>query len=229
MMLLSVVEGTQEIISSQTVWEFLESGGPIMVPIALCSVVALAFAMERLIFLRRHKVAPAGVAEAVQMLHEGRSGDALSRTRELDGAAARILAAGLRREGMPVEQIERAMEDQSKKEIEKLRSNIRPLQLIAGITPLLGLLGTVMGIQDSFHLVVRAGLGKPEHLASGIEEALVTTIAGLTVAIPTLLVAFYLTARARRLMLQVDDLLSPVIEVLTPSKTHNQKESPRAS
>ncbi|MHC4897658.1 MAG: MotA/TolQ/ExbB proton channel family protein [Planctomycetota bacterium] len=224
-----VVEGTQEIISSQTVWEFLESGGPIMVPIALCSVVALAFAMERLIFLRRDKVAPAGVAEAVQMLHEGRSGDALTRTRELDGAAARILAAGLRREGMPVEQIERAMEDQSKKETEKLRSNIRPLQLIAGITPLLGLLGTVMGIQDSFHLVVRAGLGKPEHLASGIEEALVTTIAGLTVAIPTLLVAFYLTARTRRLMLQVDDLLAPVIEVLTPSPTHSQKEPPRAS
>ncbi len=127
---------------------------------------------------------------------------------------------------MALEDIERGMEDQGKKEFEKLRLNIRPLQLIAAITPLLGLLGTVIGIQDSFHLVVRAGLGKPEHLASGIEEALVTTIAGLTVAIPALLVAFWLTGRVRQLMLHVDDLLSPAVEVLAKPA---RKEKRRAT
>ncbi len=222
----ALLEQAQEVVSSQTVWEFLQSGGPIMVPIALCSVVALAFTMERLIFLRGSNVSPAGVTEAVEMVHAGRTGDALARTKELDAPAVRILTAGLRREGMPLEHIEHAMEDQAKKEMDKLRSNIRPLHLIATITPLLGLLGTVMGIQDSFHLVVRAGLGKPEHLASGIEEALVTTIAGLTVAIPSLLLAFYLGARVRRLMLLVDELLSPVIEVLT---AHTAKEPRHAT
>ena len=223
---LPLFEQAQEIVSSQTVWEFLQSGGPIMVPIALCSVVALAFAMERMIFLRRTNVAPAAVTEAVEMLHAGRTDDAVARTKDVDAPAVRILAAGLRREGMPLEHIEHAMEDQAKKEMDKLRSNIRPLHLIAAVTPLLGLLGTVMGIQDSFHLVVRAGLGKPEHLASGIEEALVTTIAGLSVAIPSLLLAFYLSSRVRGLMLRVDALLSPVIEILTG---HTQKEPHHAT
>jgi biopolymer transport protein ExbB len=229
--MLALAENVQEIVSSQTVWEFLESGGPVMVPIAICSVVALAFAMERLIFLRREKVVPAGVGEVVELLRSGQVAEAKERAQELTGPAARILAAGLRRQGMALEDIERGMEDQGKKEVDKLRSNIRPLQLIAAITPLLGLLGTVMGIQDSFHLVVRAGLGKPEHLASGIEEALVTTIAGLTVAIPALLVAYYLNGRVRQLMLQVDELLSPVLEVLTKPvrKTTRGKESRRAT
>ena len=186
-----------------------------MVPIAPCSVVALAFAMERLLFLRKQRVIPVAVTETLQLVQQGRTDKALARRPELNTPAGRILQAGMRRQGMPLEQIERAMEDQGKKEIEKLRSNILPLHLIAAVTPLLGLLGTVMGIQDSFHLVVRAGLGKPEHLAGGIEEALVTTIAGLTVAIPALLAAFYLTGTVRRLMLHVDDLLAPVVEVLT--------------
>ncbi len=210
-----LMERAQEIVSSQTMWEFLESGGPIMVPIAVCSVVALAFALERLIHLRRDRVLGAGVTEAVELLKAGDSATARARAADLTGPAARILGAGLRRQGMALEDIERGMEDQGRKEMEKLRSNIRPLQLIAAITPLLGLLGTVIGIQDSFHLVVRAGLGKPEHLASGIEEALVTTIAGLCVAIPALLVAHYLSSRVRRLMLQVDELLSPALEALT--------------
>lgn len=221
-----LAERTQEIVSSQTVWEFLESGGPIMVPIAICSIVALAFAMERLIFLRRDKIVPAGVAEAMELLQAGQTAEARARAQELTGPAARILAAGFRRQGMALEDIERGMEDQGKKEFERLRLNIRPLQLIAAITPLLGLLGTVIGIQDSFHLVVRAGLGKPEHLASGIEEALVTTIAGLTVAIPALLVAFWLTGRVRQLMLHVDDLLSPAVEVLAKPA---RKEKRRAT
>lgn len=227
---LGVVEKVQEIVSSQTVWEFLESGGPVMVPIAICSVVALAFAMERLLFLRPQKVVAAGVGEVVELLGSGQVAEAQGRARALEGPAARILAAGLRRQGMALEDIERGMEDQGKKEVEKLRSNIRPLQLIAAVTPLLGLLGTVMGIQDSFHLVVRAGLGKPEYLASGMEEALVTTIAGLTVAIPTLLVAYYLNGRVRRLMLQVDELLSPVLEMLTaPVPEPRGKETHRAT
>ncbi len=93
-----LAERTQEIVSSQTVWEFLESGGPIMVPIAICSIVALAFAMERLIFLRRDKIVPAGVAEAMELLQAGQTAEARARAQELTGPAARILAAGFRRQ-----------------------------------------------------------------------------------------------------------------------------------
>lgn len=205
---------TAEVVTRQTVWEFLSSGGPVMVPIAICSIVALAFGLERLMNLKEHKVVPERIDQAVELLRIGQPDKAMSYSEEMDLPASRILAAGIRRWGRPLEDIERAMEDQGHKENEKLRSNIRPLHIIANVAPLLGLLGTVMGIQESFHRVVKSGLGKPEHLAGGIEEALVTTISGLVVAIPALLLAAHLSAKVRKLMIRTDEKLAPVVELL---------------
>jgi biopolymer transport protein ExbB len=106
------------------------------------------------------------------------------------------------------------MQDQGIKENEKLRGRIRPLVVIANVTPLLGLLGTVLGIMEAFSRVVKTGLGKPEHLAGGIEEALVTTFAGLAVAIPAMLIAAWLTGRVRRFLLLADETVSPAVESL---------------
>ena len=91
---------------------------------------------------------------------------------------------------------------------------IRPIQLIGNIAPLMGLLGTVIGISEAFHRVVKTGMGKPEHLAGGIEQALTTTICGLVVAIPALLVAAHLNSKVRRLMLYVDERVAPAVELL---------------
>src|SRR5690606_19527895 len=127
---------------------------------------------------------------------------------------ARVLAAGLRRLGHPLREVEGAMADQAAKEIEKLRRNIRPLVLIGGIAPLLGLLGTVLGIAEAFRRVSQAGMGKPEVLAGGIELALTTTIAGLCVAIPAMVVAAWLQGRVRALVLWADERLQPAIDAI---------------
>lgn len=198
----------------QTVWEFLSSGGPVMIPIALCSMVALGFALERFRAMRRGKVMPSSIDEIEAKLEANDYGGALRLCDENPSSASRILAAGIRRRGHPIRAVEVAMEDQAAKELEKLRANIRPLTLIGGVAPLLGLLGTVLGIQEAFHRVVKTKMGEPEMLASGIEVALVTTIAGLCVAIPTMLVAAHFSGKARRLMLACDERMAKWVEPL---------------
>ena len=206
----------QQVVATQTVWEFLSAGGYIMIPIGLCSVAVLALSLERWFSLRRERVVPRQIDSAIELLAAGDHDAACAAAQELDAPAGRILMAGMRRRGRGIEDVERAMEDQGGKEVERLRGNIRPLSLIASIAPLLGLLGTVMGIQDAFALIVKAGMGKPEHLAGGIEEALVTTIAGLTVAIPALLVASHFNTKVRRLMIETDEKLTPAVDLLVP-------------
>lgn len=211
-----------EVVSLQSVWDFLASGGPIMIPIGLCSVVALAFALERYLRLTRRQVLPASVDPVLALVAEGRLQEARVAAEQIDAPAARVLVAGLRRVGRAPADVEKAMEDQARKEYERLRRNIRPLSIVAAISPLLGLFGTVIGIAEAFHRVVRTGMGKPEHLAAGIEVALVTTIAGLAVAIPTLVIAAHLTGRARRLMIAIDDRIEPLVEQIAapPGASH---------
>ncbi len=198
----------------QTFGEFLSAGGPVMIPIALCSVVVAGLALERYASLTRARMLPGAVDESLDLVRSSQSQQALEVAESAKSPGTRILAAGIRRQGFPVRDVERVMEDQAHKEADKLRGNIRPLDLIAAIAPLMGLFGTVVGIAEAFHRVVRAGMGKPEQLASGIEMALTTTIAGLAVAIPTMVIAAHLKARVRKLLLATDEKLGPAVEAL---------------
>ena len=128
-----------------------------------------------------------------------------------------MLAAGLRRRGYPLADVEKAMEDRLAEESARLRGNVRGIVLMASVAPLLGLLGTVLGIADAFAAVEQTGLGKAESseaLAAGIKVALYTTIFGLFVAIPATLVAAHLQARARALVAAVAQAVGPAIEAL---------------
>lgn len=203
-----------EVVTKQSLWEFLASGGPVMIPIGLCSVVAFGLAMERYLRVRRGRICPSSMREAVAALQQGRFDDAHALAEKSRSPAGRILLAGLRRRGFTLEEVERVMEDQGRKELDRLHVPIRPIAIIANVAPLLGLLGTVLGIAEAFHQVVLTGMGKPENLAAGIEVALTTTIAGLIVAIPAMLVAAHLGGRVRRLMLHTDDVLAPAVEPL---------------
>jgi biopolymer transport protein ExbB len=213
-MLSALVVQDPEVVSRQTFWSFLESGGPVMIPIAICSVVATAFAMERYLRLRRGLVCPKKTEDALQLVRDGEWMEARARASGMRAPSGRILVAGLRRQGFDLNEVEKAMEDQGQKELERLRAPIRPILLIGNITPLMGLLGTVIGISEAFHRVVRTGMGKPEHLAGGIEQALTTTIVGLVVAIPALLIAAHLNSRVRQLLLFTDEKLAPVVELV---------------
>lgn len=208
------VQEPAETVLVLNIWEFIKAGGVLMIPIGLCSVVALAFALERYSRLRRRSVCPPVVDEALAALARGDAATAAQLCESNPSPATRILAAGLRRAGRSSTDVERAMEDQGRNELEKLRANIRPLNVIATVSPLLGLLGTVIGIQEAFHSVTKTGAGKAEHLAGGIEVALTTTISGMIVAIPVVVVASHLSGRVRRAMVWIDDKLKPAVDMI---------------
>lgn len=200
-----------------TLGEFFSDGGLLMWPILGCSVVVVGLAFERYLSLRLGRVLPRVVQDALEQVTLGNAAVIAAGILEGKAPGARVLAAGLRRQGHLLADVEKAMEDQLGREAALLRGNVRGISLMAAIAPLLGLLGTVVGIADAFATVEQTGLGKAESseaLAAGIKVALYTTIFGLLVAIPATLLAAHLQGRARRLAARLGDALSPAIEAL---------------
>jgi biopolymer transport protein ExbB len=203
--------------TGETIGEFFTAGGMLMWPILGCSVVVAGLALERYMSLRRARIVPTVVVDAVEQCVQGHADVIAAGILESDAPAARVLAAGLRRRGLPLADVEKAMEDRLAEESARMRGNVRGIHLMAAVAPLLGLLGTVMGIADAFAAVEQTGLGKAESsagLAAGIKVALYTTIFGLFVAIPATLLAAYLQARARRLAGAIAAVVAPAIEAL---------------
>ena len=201
----------------ETILELIVAGGPMniafMIGLGLFSLVAAAVALERLVNLRRGRVLPGEFTRGLEEL--ARRGE--RRPEEYDqlcqrnpSPAATILKAGLLRLGRPLTEVEKAMEDAAAREAASLRARVRPLSVISNVAPLIGLLGTVVGMLEAFRVASQAGLGKAELLAKGIYLALETTVAGLVIAIPALLCAAYFNARTERLLRETDERLMDV-------------------
>jgi biopolymer transport protein ExbB len=191
-----------------SVFDFLIAGGPLMVPIGICSVLALGYVIERAIRLRAGQLGSTSYGRRILAAHasSGRAG-ALDVVRQEERPLGRILAAGLRRAGAPTLEREKAVEDAGAREVKRLTANLRPLVVISVIAPLLGLLGTVWGIIVAFAEVAHSqALGRPELLAGGIYQALITTAAGLVVAIPAQTAYFWFKSRIDRFVLRAEDL-----------------------
>jgi biopolymer transport protein ExbB len=187
-------------------YDLILAGGPIMIPIGLCSVVALAYFVERLAALSRARLAPSSFRGELEsaLAHEPVGARAAKAALELCErmpriAIARVMAAGLRRWDASRSDVERAVEEAGSREVGTMTRRLRPLVIITAIAPLLGLLGTVTGMIQAFQVMaLQKGIGKPELLAGGIAEALVTTAAGLFVAIPVQVAYYWLKAKVDR-------------------------------
>ena len=166
--------------------EIILAGGWLMAPILLCSTLAVAIIIERFWTLRKSQVIPDGLSSTVEdwaARHEldGRHLEQLRRESPL----GRIYAAALDNRHRPREVIKEAVEDTGRHVVHDLERFLNTLGTIAGISPLLGLLGTVIGMIKVFSAIMISGVGDANVLAGGISEALITTAAGLTVAIPS--------------------------------------------
>ncbi len=204
-------------VAIQSLWDFVVKGGPMMIPIGLCSLVALTVVMERLVSLRRRTIIPPEFLPAVtKLLDNGADArtEAVEYCRENGTPIANLFAAGIRRLGQPVEVIEKSIEDAGQRVIVKLRKYLRLLSVIASIAPLMGLLGTIFGMINAFQTVAVSGeaLGKTELLAKGIYQAMITTAGGLMLAIPVLVAYHGLAARADRLLGEMDIMTVDFIE-----------------
>ncbi len=210
---------------SPSILELLQRGGVLMYPLYLASFIMAAFGIERAFSLQRRRILPPDVVARIREVSAQSQGPVdvhklLEDIVHSDTPIVRIVRAGLRKAYRPAVEIEKAIEDAGAKEVAKMRRNCKVLSITASVSPLLGLLGTVVGMIKAFMTVAsqEAALGRTELLASGIYQALVTTATGLCIAIPALVLYHIFIDKVERLVIEMDDITLDLVERMsTPS------------
>lgn len=203
-----------------TLFEWFRAGGVLMWPILATSIVALAIAFERFFVLRRATIDTRELMDTVRtILRQGKPDEAIRICDEADAPVARILKAGLLKHDRPKDDIREALENAGSLEIPRLERFLSTLATCANIGPLLGLLGTVQGMLIAFEQIKnKQGLVNPSDLAEGIGNALITTFAGLAVAIPVLVVHNYYIGRVDNMVLEMESSASELTDLLTKDR-----------
>lgn len=220
-----------ETIPTKNLWEIIVSGGVLMIPIGVCSVILVMFVLERLISLRRGRVIPKPfVTRFLEQLREGELDreKALKLCEDNGSPVAEVFAGAVRKWGRPAVEVEQAVIDGGERVTNGLRRYLRVLNGVATVTPLLGLLGTVTGMIRAFNTIAAAdAMGRPKLLASGISEALLTTAGGLTVAIPALIFYLWFVGRVDRLIIDIDAMAQEVVNMISAEELDDKKSGPR--
>ena len=180
-----------------------------LVPFLLASIISVWFTIERVVVLRRTRVIPPEFVDPfMNAIQHGISPEvALEKCESNDSSIAAIFGHGVRKWGRSSVEVEQAMIDGGERQVVQLRRHLRVLNGVATVTPLLGLLGTVIGMIQAFNDIASAGaMGKADQLAAGIAVALLTTAFGLAIAIPSLIMYMYLSGRVESLVIEMDEL-----------------------
>ncbi|MBM79442.1 MAG: hypothetical protein CMJ78_02460 [Planctomycetaceae bacterium] len=207
--------------ANPSIWDMAIAGGLFMVPIAICSVVVIAFTIERLFGLRAEKVIPSRFQLELKKLGSLEKGfdpqAAYKLCQRFRSPLANAVRAALLKTGRPQTEVEKTVEDAVTREATSLSKNIRPINVCATITPLLGLIGTVQGMILAFMVTsttTSTGSEKAQELAQGIYTALVTTFAGLCVAVTAVLCANYLEGKIDALLARMEEIFEEFLQKL---------------
>ncbi len=214
-------------IPTKSLWDMVLAGGPLLAPILVGSFILMIFVFERTVSLRRGRVIPGPfVKRLLLQLREDQLGrePALERCEENSSHVAKVLAAGLRKWGRPAVEVEQAILDEGERAANVLRRYLRVINGVATVCPLLGLLGTVWGMMEAFNAIATSSaMGRPELLASGISQALLTTAAGLFVAIPALIFYLFFVGRVDRLIMDIDSLGQELVGLISAEAVQDKK------
>jgi len=197
------------------VFEVIKAGGWVMLPIILCSTIALAIVLERFWALRRQRICPGNLVSQIWHWANKDELDA-AHIAELRASSplGRVLAAGLMNLNRDRQIMKESIEDTGRHVVVELERYLNTLGTIAAISPLLGLLGTVLGMIRIFTAINVAGLGNQAVLAGGIAEALITTVAGLSVAIPSIMFYRFFRGRVDELVVYMEQQALKMVEIL---------------
>ncbi|MCH9008681.1 MotA/TolQ/ExbB proton channel family protein [candidate division KSB1 bacterium] len=210
----------------EQVLEFFQKGGFVIYPLMLCSVLGLAIIVEKALALRRKSVI---IPEIVNILDDIKGSDdislALSICDRHEGPFANVIRVGLESRDMPKDEIKEALNDQGRQEVHTLERGLVILETIAGISPLLGLLGTVVGILKVFNVIAAVGVGQATALSGGISEALITTIVGLSIGIPAVVVYNYFIDKAEGHILEIEKYSSMLLKKVASFQTNSKVEA----
>jgi biopolymer transport protein ExbB len=197
------------------VFELIKSGGWLMVPILLCSVIALAICIERFWSLSEKKISPPHLLAQVWSWLTANQLDS-NRLKQLkaNSPLGRILASGLTNAKQGRDVMKESIEDTASHVVHDLERHLDTLGTIAVISPLLGLLGTVIGMIDVFAEIMTQGTGNAAALAGGISQALITTAAGLSVAIPAVIMHRYYLRRVDAIVIGLEQETIKLVDAL---------------
>lgn len=207
-------------------WNVLQRGGIIMIPLLLSSIIALAVVIEKIITLRRKKII---IPEIVSIIENLKSlADiklAISICEKNKGPFANIVLIGLKNVHLAKEEMREMFQDQGRQEVRSLQRGLGILETIAAIAPLLGLLGTVVGMIKVFDVISVQGVGQTSALSAGISEALITTVVGLSIGIPTLVFYNYYSDKAENLILDIEKYSNDLEKKIHSFKTDQNGET----
>lgn len=208
-----------ELIPQRNLLQIIQAGGILMIPIIFCSFITLVFVFERAIALRRGRVIPRPFVK--RFLHQLSDGQldreqALALCEDNGSPVAGVFAAAVRKWGRPAVEVEQAVLDAGERASNGLRKYVRVFNAVSTISPLLGLLGTVFGMIKAFNDISTSdAMGRPELLSRGISEALITTAAGLSIAIPALVCYLFFLSRVDQLIVELDALGQEVVAAIS--------------
>ena len=219
----------EQAIATKNMLQILRDGGLMMLPIVFCSVVLMIFIFERTVSLRRGRVIPGPfVKRFILQLQEGqlKPDEALDLCIENHSPIAEVFAAAVKKWNRPCVEVEQAVLDAGERVANGLRKYLRIFNGISTICPLLGLLGTVVGMIQAFNAIATSdAMGRPEMLADGISKALLTTAAGMTVAIPAIIFYLYFVSRVDRHIIDIDAAGQEVVNAIA---SDGWKEKPKS-
>jgi biopolymer transport protein ExbB len=230
----AVADDAKPAIATSNLLRVMYDGGPLMWPIAACSIVLLVFVMERLVMLRRARVLPKPFLQKfLEQLKSGQLGreTALELCDESGSPVARVFAAAVKKWSRPAVEVEQAVIDSGERVTYELRRYLRLFNGISSTAPLMGLLGTVLGMISSFNAITgSSAMGKAELLAGGIGQALLTTAGGLVVAIPALMAYMFFQSRVEVLVMDIDAAAQQVVDIVSAEGIEREggaKNSPK--
>ncbi len=207
------------------IWNALQRGGIIMIPLLLSSIIALAVVIEKLLTLKRKKII---IPEIVSIIENLKSlADiklAISICEKNKGPFSNITLIGLKNVQLSKEDMREMFQDQGRQEVRSLQRGLGILETIAAIAPLLGLLGTVLGMIKVFDVISIQGVGQTSALSAGISEALITTVVGLSIGIPTLVFYNYFSDKAENLILDIEKYSNDLEKKIHSFKTDQISE-----
>lgn len=198
--------------------QILIKGGPLIVPLIFCSILALAIIIEKFITLKIIETRSRRFIDKTRSIINGDEDNKTEKVLALcemtSSPLSRILKAGIEKKDREREEIREALEDAGSSEIPYLEKHLKILGTIVTVAPLIGLLGTVMGMIKAFNVIALKGVGEPGALAGGIAEALITTAVGLSIAIPSLIFYNYFMHRTDKIVRQFEKVSSEFIDFL---------------
>jgi biopolymer transport protein ExbB len=222
-------EEQRAVIPTNDLWRIIHDAGPLMYAIVLCSFLLVAVFLERCVSLRRSRVIPKPfVTRFLHQLSEGQ----LDRQQALDlcvengSPVANVFAGAVRKWGRPGVEVEQGVIDAGERATNGLRRYLRVFYAVATVGPLLGLMGTVLGMIQTFNVIADPAsdaLGRAAPLAGGIAKALLNTAGGLAVAIPASILYVFFVSRVDRLVIEIDKLAQDVVNVISAEEMQERK------